>query len=162
MASQRKNETREEYLERVRVISQNQRDNKTSKQLLRDRELARLRSVKRRANYTLEDKRRVTEQERVRRNKHFTVYTHTLGDKMYIGSGNSARPIDFTHRKGNWYKAFNTIPDVEVVANIKTRDLSLVLEQFLINIHGMNNLVNKQRACSIKDNLKGYLELKRM
>ena len=151
MATQRKNETREEYLERTRIISKNRRDNYTPKQLERARESARLRSTDRRAEFTPEDRRKESEYERARRNKHFIVYTHTLGDKMYIGSGNRARPIDFIHRRNNWFNAFNTFPDVEIVSKIKTKELSLLLESMLIRLHGLDNLVNQNRPKSVKE-----------
>lgn len=151
MATQRKNETREEYLERTRIISQNRRDNYTPKQLERARELARLRRANKYVKLSLEDRRKESEYERARRNKHFIVYTHTLGDKMYIGSGNRARPIDFIHRRSNWFNAFNTFPDVEIVSKIKTKELSLLLESMLIRLHGLDNLVNQNRPKSVKE-----------
>ena len=160
MATQRKNETKEEYLQRMRIDSKKRRDKRTPEQVAYENNQSRLRSIKRRHNWTAEDRRLASDKERERRNKYIVVYKHTLEGKTYFGSGNLVRPVDFLRRSSNWYEAFNTIPDIEVLVELKTKSLALVLEQFLINIYGMSNLVNKHKACSIKDSLQEYLNVK--
>jgi len=86
-------------------------------------------------------------------NSYYSVYTHTLGDKIYIGSGNKRRAKRFgkSGRRKAWLEAFTENPRVDIVSNIKTKELSLLLESMLINLYGLDNLVNKRRPNSVKE-----------
>lgn len=76
------------------------------------------------------------------------VYLHRKpidGSIFYVGIGNKEkRAYHFYGRNAHWTNTYNKYgADVEIVANVATRELANELEEFLIEEIGIDNLCNK-------------------
>ena len=67
------------------------------------------------------------------------------GSIFYVGIGNKERRAHhFYGRNAHWTNTYNKYgADVEIVANVATRELANELEEFLIEEIGIDNLCNK-------------------
>jgi hypothetical protein len=79
------------------------------------------------------------------------VYLHRKpidGSIFYVGIGNKEkRAHHFYGRNAHWTNTYNKYgADVEIVANVATRELANELEEFLIEEIGIDNLCNKTQG----------------
>ena len=139
--TRRKNETKEAFNKRQREYRANLSQERKEQRKAKDR----MRMRKNRLTWTDEKRKEISRKERERLNSCYVVYKHILGEKIYIGMGNKARPNDFTKRKPNYKRAFPETPRVEIIGTFKHRHIAELCESGYIRIYGIENLVNSNQ-----------------
>lgn len=80
----------------------------------------------------------------------YLVYSHVnrcTNKVFYIGIGDRGRAYDEKSRSKEWKKAIQDCYfDVEIIAKNLTKDLAFKIEQSMIDVYGLNNLVNKTKG----------------
>ena len=72
----------------------------------------------------------------------YVVSIHCDGGYTYVGSGTNLRPQQKQGRSAGWKEAFKDGFEVEVLFKCKTKEEAKAKEIEVINLIGINNLVN--------------------
>jgi hypothetical protein len=80
----------------------------------------------------------------------YLVYLHKdrcTNNVFYVGIGNRSRAYDERNRSKEWKNAISECYfDVEIIAKSLPRTLAFEIEKSLIDLYGLNNLVNKTKG----------------
>ena len=92
---------------------------------------------------------RVLYRKKTHNSQRWVAYTHLCPTGLiYIGSGLITRAYDFKVRSKNWCNHFSKTnpPQVRIIAECKTRLDARKLEQELLDVLGLENLINEINA----------------